>query len=1444
MIRCFVLCLVLLVIGLPQIAHADFDWCGFSTVENSGLRAGYAYGDSIRAKFIFVSFPNDASPLDTLMYEDLQPAVVDSVKYWLESHSLGQLAFTSDTGIVEVPGFGFSDGNSVLSWRADLDGSSYVSVDSLPMDYRCRYGAAPPDVHCGPLIADLSSWRDTTSDLSFLFTEILFKIHQAYISSDDPDLVWPFDHHDQQNDDQERVDLLIFVFQTKEEFWAHGGSVGIKVSAPGITAAHSEFFGNVATTGRNFQGTFQSHDSSGYYNNNDTVFRVENCTMVVLHEFSHTLGWPDGPPNLANISEFDIKRYYYGHLNILCQHFMPGQGIPIISLHNLAQSGWVEVVDFTGQNKESKTVYDIRSTDLDKPGKIYKYRIPNTFPEQFFLFAYHAGKGIDGRVWHSPLNPENLPNIRSTGLEVQHCVGENGGYVVDIESAFGLYRDITQQVMPQIDLPPFPPGDIPNWGDLLTNPGELGWDNYDLWWVNDSPDTLRQQLVGSAYGDYPSYNGDRFDFFTANTLTSGGDTWTSPEFSYRTMPNTHAYSDQHYSGVYTRSNPQSVPTSLMVRILEQDDDPADGHPYMRVDFLSAPFGEGYVEALQIKPDSCLVPTLDYEIGWTSEFLDVIDSVDILLSTNGGLSFSHMLATDVVADSLTWNWNWPPDAGIGTTDAMLKIVFHNNLSDETSEWVSPDVFTILSTETIGEEFLRPENGEAFNVGETVEVAWTNYYTSIDSVAVEYSLDNGNSWTLAAAALTEGNGYTASGDEKIADVLLTPAMASGATLLRLLFYSSTGVVDNEAEQPIVVYPRFDVCFQDVTQSSQVNYGGTAYSAVTLDVGHPGDGKPDLFVSIADGAGGKLFENLSPFQGDIRFRNQSQGWFLGTDALEIQTTGAVAGDLDNDGDIDLLIASVDEPRIFLFDQSNDKFRNILTDPNYFEPGDITLFENSAMISLIDWEHDGDLDIFVGRAVGGSTNPSALTDALFRQNGDGSFSSVGPEVGLEEYSAATLSAVWGDFDQDHLWELVVGDAVLGGSLLVFDEEDGGLNPRDVNSVYAEEKAIYSLQWFDHDHSGELDLLVGYQDFAPMVIAISGGDFDHLVTLPAWPVNTINNCLAVDVDLDGWDDLVGTTMISTQGNSDTPVQVSLFRNLAGLSGFAIGDFAHLHQGAGLSVHAGEAQGLVFDDFNQDGVPDAFVGVNNSSAPLAGAMFQALPQDPATGFTNNRLRVHLDANGDNASSIGAVVTVRDLASGQVLGTKVVDGGSGRGSQTPNTLTFGLGSHTGLVEVEAHWPAHATDELATLATVDPATLEPYEVFTLVQGADLEILTATIQSEMVLYPEPGDHSWFFTWKTNRLSETDLDQVIIYDGPGYTNVAAKLDINHPSAVVYPPEYQVDKSTGDISFLHKVEWKNVPCVVGYGFMYEVQSCLDQGTPETGTASNPYRKYRFCPSW
>jgi hypothetical protein len=671
-----------------------------------------------------------------------------------------------------------------------------------------------------------------------------------------------------------------------------------------------------------------------------------------------------------------------------------------------------------------------------------------------------------------------------------------------------------------------------------------------------------------------------------------------------------------------------------------------------------------------------------------------------------------------------------------------------------------------------------------------------------------------------------------------------MASGTTLLRLLFYSADGVEISVAAQPIVVYPRSDVSFQDMTRSAGVSYQGIVYSTISLDVGSPGDGNPDLFVSMEDGYG-KLFRNASEDQSDIVFEDRSDRWFLGTGALEIQTTGTVAGDLDNDGDIDLLIASVDEPRIFMFDQSIDRFRNILTDPNYFDPAEIGLFENSTMISLVDWEHDGDLDIFVGRAVLGSDYPSGLPDALFRQNGDGSFSSIGPEIGLEDYSAATLSAVWGDFDQDHLWELVVGDAEKDSGLLVFDEDGRDLVPRDVSAVYAEEKAINSLQWYDHDHNGELDLLVGYQDFAPQVIEISGGNFNQVIALPPWPVNAINNCLAVDVDLDGWEDLVGTTKNSGDMDNGFRGQVSLLRNLAGLSGFGVGDFAHLYQGAGLSQPTNFAQGLVFDDFNQDGVPDAFVGVNRPSGPAASYIFQAVPADTLSGFLNNRLRVHLDANGDNASSIGAVVTVRDLASGQVLGTKVVDGGSGRGSQTPNTLTFGLGSHTGLVEVEAHWPAHATDELATLATVDPATLEPYEVFTLVQGADLEILTATIQSEMVLYPEPGDHSWFFTWKTNRLSETDLDKVYIYeDPPFYPTEVAVLDVNHPSAVVYAPEYQVDKSTGDVSFLHKVEWKNVPCVVGYSFKYKVESCLDQADCEEGSANQSIMKYKLCPSW
>jgi len=67
----------------------DFDWCGFGA---DGEKAdAYNYGPEIRARFLFVGFPNERNctpdVVDTLIYGGEHPALLDSMQSWLFSHS-------------------------------------------------------------------------------------------------------------------------------------------------------------------------------------------------------------------------------------------------------------------------------------------------------------------------------------------------------------------------------------------------------------------------------------------------------------------------------------------------------------------------------------------------------------------------------------------------------------------------------------------------------------------------------------------------------------------------------------------------------------------------------------------------------------------------------------------------------------------------------------------------------------------------------------------------------------------------------------------------------------------------------------------------------------------------------------------------------------------------------------------------------------------------------------------------------------------------------------------------------------------------------------------------------------------------------------------------------------------------------------------------------------
>ena len=168
---------------------------------------------------------------------------------------------------------------------------------------------------------------------------------------------------------------------------------------------------------------------------------------------------------------------------------------------------------------------------------------------------------------------------------------------------------------------------------------------------------------------------------------------------------------------------------------------------------------------------------------------------------------------------------------------------------------------------------------------------------------------------------------------------------------------------------------------------------------------------------------------------YRNAGDGTFTDVSAESWAadfrgSMGLSAGDYDNDGDIDLFMSH-------WVDEENALYRNLLEESGLQNPPTskhIRFVDESysAMLAeesikqigwgtaLFDYDNDSDLDIFV---TNGSTfqelrQPEVLipqTDALFRNNGDGTFTDVSAITGITALPTRVgRGATFGDYDND----------------------------------------------------------------------------------------------------------------------------------------------------------------------------------------------------------------------------------------------------------------------------------------------------------------------------------------------------------------------------------------------------------------------------------------------
>ncbi len=228
----------------------------------------------------------------------------------------------------------------------------------------------------------------------------------------------------------------------------------------------------------------------------------------------------------------------------------------------------------------------------------------------------------------------------------------------------------------------------------------------------------------------------------------------------------------------------------------------------------------------------------------------------------------------------------------------------------------------------------------------------------------------------------------------------------------------------------------------------------------------------------------------------------------------TQAVAlGDIDGDGDLDLVVGNLG--------QTNHLYRN--DGSGTFTAGGAlgSVEKDTRAVVLGDVDNDGDLDIVTG-------NGSRELNRLYLNNGSGSFSAgttIGstPEGDLGDDTWSTTDLALGDVNNDGWLDLVSAN-FISNRLYLNNGSGGFLAGSDIETNPDIDNPTTSVALADMNNDGDLDILVGNDDQDNLLYRNDGsGVFASVTNLDASPVisRKTQSVRVVDIDHDGDLDVV-----------------------------------------------------------------------------------------------------------------------------------------------------------------------------------------------------------------------------------------------------------------------------------------------------------------------------------
>ncbi|MFQ6106560.1 MAG: CRTAC1 family protein [Thermoplasmata archaeon] len=474
---------------------------------------------------------------------------------------------------------------------------------------------------------------------------------------------------------------------------------------------------------------------------------------------------------------------------------------------------------------------------------------------------------------------------------------------------------------------------------------------------------------------------------------------------------------------------------------------------------------------------------------------------------------------------------------------------------------------------------------------------------------------------------------------------------------------------------------------------------------------DGYEDLLIN-----GRRLFRNNGPPVWNFTDVTSESGLIGGVG-------NGVWGDYNNDGWLDIYAgAGLNNWDILWRNNGNGSFTNVTV-----AAGNVYDTYPTSAAGWGDYDSDGFLDLYVANGEdwnGG--NPIYYPDILYHNNGDGTFTDVTIQAGIDDYTDPSYGrgVAWADFDDDGDLDAYISNYRLKPNYLWLNNGNGTFteaafdrNVAGVPHTFWYYPGVYyghtiGSSWADINNDGYLDLFtanLAHKDNGPAPwyrgyicddsrLYLNSGppnwnftDIREAAGIPITPPGTthglyykdelFSNAAFADYDNDGDMDLWITQVYDDPqhahsflySNSYANNGTIWFQNVTGIAGVMV-----------WNTYAG-----AWADYDEDGDLDLVTSGKNVSSP---GQLNELRLFQNNGNANSWLKVKV-LGCPNKFAVGGRVYVTH---GTATQFRQVEAGMGSHSQTNSyPLEFGFGRYYGTVNITVVWPS---GEIRTLENV--------------------------------------------------------------------------------------------------------------------------------------------------